>query len=223
MGTSKSDFDKGGSGNGAGAYPASLKKPFLIFACAVILALILAVVLHLGDSSDSPKAAQNAAPSTEKATFVVAESKPAAQAEPQVQKTPESSESAEQKLKDEASRFAKIVALVEGGEIPSDFNAEATVYFTRDAFETRNLGAFEALKDELAGAKIIVISGSACDLGSRAYNENLIAKRVDFARNYLALKNLNAKILASNKPHIIAGKSEEERQKYRKVSIYLYK
>lgn len=80
---------------------------------------------------------------------------------------------------------------------------------------TRNL-------QNVGDAKLAIIFGYGCDLGSEEYNVYLIDKRINRVIEALAKQYPNLKILSSNEGQYKNNADEKTRESERRVDIYFY-
>lgn len=194
-----------------GCYPKCLRKPFILFILLIIVLFIIAFVF-----CSSCRRVEVKSPD------ISALQKPNLPQAPMI-KEPEP-------VKVEPTKEAKVdnielikEAFLKDGTIDSSFSLKDSVFFDKNSSsisKNANKKFEKAIQDEVNSAKLVIVVGHACDLGSVAYNRDLIQKRINSVMNVISAKNPNIDIVAYNAGQI---KNPLERTKDRRVDIYFYK
>lgn len=198
--------------------PACIKRPLLIFIAIIILLLILAFVFCHSNKN--------------KVKEEVAITPPIVQEEIIVEEiTPPEVEVEVVEEIDELDAIKK--DFIDNGIISNKFTKNESIFFDKShsVASKQELNKIDKdSKDSINNARLAIISGHACDLGNKKFNDALIQKRVDFIIKNIKEKNPSIEILFSNEgqakapPKNINEKSKEkQRQEERRVDIYLYK
>ncbi len=119
---------------------------------------------------------------------------------------------------------------IDNGNISNQFTTKASVFFDINKFTvTKAISSNfnNTIKDEIDNARLVIISGHACDLGNAEYNKKLIQKRINFVIDNIKSKNPAIEILFSNdgqsKAPASGSKIELQRKEERRVDVYFYK
>lgn len=194
-----------------GCYPKCLRKPFIFF---VLIVIILFIIAFAFCSSSKP--------------LDIKSSNIATLQKPQTIKSPsikETESSIEQNIKEEpkADSIALIKeAFLKDGSIDSGFSLKDSIYFDKNSSSIAkkiNKDFSNAIQDEVNAAKLVIITGHACDLGNVKYNKFLIEKRINSVLKIIKSRNPNIEIITSNDGQTKSIKREKERR----VDIYFYK
>lgn len=197
--------------------PACIKRPLLIFIAIIILLLILAFAFCSANKS--------------KVREEVAITPPIVQEEIIIEEvTPEVEIEVVEEI-DELDAIKK--DFIDNGIISNKFTKNESIFFDKShsVASKQELNKLDKdSKDSINSARLAIISGHACDLGNKNFNDALIQKRVDFIIKNIKEKNPSIEILFSNEgqakapPKNINEKSKEkQRKEERRVDIYLYK
>lgn len=197
--------------------PACIKRPLLIFIAIIILLLILAFAFCSANKS--------------KVKEEVAITPPIVQEEIIIEEvTPEVEIEVVEEI-DELDAIKK--DFIDNGIISNKFTKNESIFFDKShsVASKQELNKLDKdSKDSINSARLAIISGHACDLGNKNFNDALIQKRVDFIIKNIKAKNPSIEILFSNEgqakapPKNINEKSKEkQRKEERRVDIYLYK
>lgn len=197
--------------------PACIKRPLLVFIAIIILLLILAFVFCHSNKN--------------KVKEEVAITPPIVQEEVIIEEiTPEVEVEVVEEI-DELDAIKK--DFINNGIISNKFTKNESIFFDKShsVASKQELNKIDKdSKDSINNARLAIISGHACDLGNKKFNDALIQKRVDFIIKNIKEKNPSIEILFSNEgqakapPKNINEKSKEkQRKEERRVDIYLYK
>lgn len=210
-------------------YPKCLHRP-LIISIIVIIALFITAFAWcaVGDSCCKPTKRADSTPIVEIAPS--ADSAPSAEIAPQTPEIPQDSAKVADLVESTESLDLEAVKkdFMDNGAIPPHFAQSHKILFALDSASADNatMDAFHnATSAVLATSKLVIIAGHACDLGGKRYNDNLIARRINFTINYIKRQNPRIEILFSNEGQAqnSANLSEEERKMERRVDVYFYK
>lgn len=197
--------------------PACIKRPLLVFIAIIILLFILAFVFCHSNKN--------------KVKEEVAITPPIVQEEVIIEEiTPEVEVEVVEEI-DELDAIKK--DFINNGIISNKFTKNESIFFDKShsVASKQELNKIDKdSKDSINNARLAIISGHACDLGNKKFNDALIQKRVDFIIKNIKEKNPSIEILFSNEgqakapPKNINEKSKEkQRKEERRVDIYLYK
>lgn len=201
--------------------PACIKRPLLIFIAIIILLLILAFAFCSANKS--------------KVREEVAITPPIVQEEIIIEEvTPEVEIEVVEEIVEEIDELDAIKKdFIDNGIISNKFTKNESIFFDKShsVASKQELDKLDKdSKDSINSARLAIISGHACDLGNKNFNDALIQKRVDSIIKNIKAKNPSIEILFSNEgqakapPKNINEKSKEkQRKEERRVDIYLYK
>lgn len=190
-------------------YTRCFKRPLIIFVAIVVLLLILAIIFCLFAKDGKCCANEVASP---KEHNIVKE-----KVVPKQEKV--------DYLVEVKRKFIK------EGVVSSGFTTKEQIFFAKSSSKANDeaMKAFhQATKDNIGNARLVIISGHACDLGKKSFNDILIQKRINFAINDIKSRNPAIEILFSNEGqtkinHANNADIELERKQERRVDIYFYK
>ncbi len=198
-----------------GFYPKCLTMPLLAFAIIIIVLFFVAILLCRGGVADCCK---NGIEST-----ITQEKQDITTREISADKVGASIALRQQKPK-EAWQIAQ-ERFVEYNSIDENYKLKESLFFDKNS---SFLGAKQQenfainLQENVADAKLAIIFGYGCDLGSEEYNVYLIDKRINRVVEAIAKQYPNIKILSSNEGQYKDDADEKTRESERRVDIYFY-
>lgn len=197
--------------------PACIKRPLLVFIAIIILLFILAFVFCHSNKNKVKEEAAITPPIVQEEVIIE-------------EITPEVEVEVVEEI-DELDAIKK--DFINNGIISNKFTKNESIFFDKShsVASKQELNKIDKdSKDSINNARLAIISGHACDLGNKKFNDALIQKRVDFIIKNIKEKNPSIEILFSNEgqakapPKNINEKSKEkQRKEERRVDIYLYK
>lgn len=199
-----------------GCYPKYLIKPLIFFVLIVIVLFIIAFALC---SSCKPVEVKSPSISVLQKPDII--QSPSIKEVELIQIEPIKQEEVKQEPKADNIILIKEMFLKDGS-INNGFSLKDSVFFDKNSsFMTKKASKDfnNATRDEVNSAKLIIITGHACDLGNAEYNKLLIEKRINSIAKVLKSKNPNIEIITSND-----GQTKSiRREKERRVDVYFYK
>lgn len=187
-------------------YPKCLVKPFLLFLLLVVLLFVLVFIFcdHFKDKENVIK--------VEEITELVKNDSPA-----EVKKA-------------EVDYLIKVVNDFKNAQIISnEFSKKDSIFFNRNTNLNTN-DIIETNRDFIKDARLVILSGSACDLGNKEYNEKLIQKRIDKTISLIKSINPNIEVLYINNGQNLdisqikdKHEAQDKRKQARRVDVYMYK
>lgn len=197
--------------------PACIKRPLLVFIAIIILLFILAFVFCHSNKNKVKEEAAITPPIVQEEVIIE-------------EITPEVEVEVVEEI-DELDAIKK--DFINNGIISNKFTKNESIFFDKShsVASKQELNKIDKdSKDSINNARLAIISGHACDLGNKKFNDALIQKRVDFIIKNIKEKNPSIEILFANEgqakapPKNINEKSKEkQRKEERRVDIYLYK
>ncbi len=198
-----------------GFYPKCLTMPFVAFAIIIIVLFFVAILLCRGGVADCCKSGVESTITQEKqdiTTREISADKIGASIALRQQKPKEAWQIAQERF-------------VEYNSIDENYKLKESLFFDKNS---SFLGAKQQenfarnLQENATEAKLAIIFGYGCDLGSEEYNVYLIDKRINRVVEAIAKQYPNIKILSSNEGQYKDDADEKTRESERRVDIYFY-
>lgn len=205
----------------SGFYPKCLTKPFVAFVVIVVVLFFVAVLLCRGGVADCCK---NSVESTAQTTPKVANNLPKDIETIRDNKIGAITTLGGQSKPKEPWQIAQ-ERFLEYNSIDENYKLKESLFFDKNS---SFLGAKQQenfainLQENATDAKLAIIFGYGCDLGSEEYNVYLIDKRINRVVEAIAKQYPNIKILSSNEGQYKADADEKTREFERRVDIYFY-
>lgn len=219
-----------------GCYPKCLKKPFLMFAVAIVVLAFVALLLCRGGVADCCKGAESSAQSTQESAVEAPET-PKEEPAQQI-KEPEKFDDIKQKgevlgatvtlAKPQEKPVWQVAKeqFLNYGKIHNDYKIKFSVFFDKNSsyLGKKQQATFaNSLQNNANDAKVALVMGYGCDLGDKQYNFALINKRIERVIKAIKRQHPHIEILSSNEGQIHSENIDEKgREAERRVDVYFY-
>lgn len=219
-----------------GCYPKCLKKPFLIFAVAIVVLAFVALLLCRGGVADCCKGAESSTQSTQESVIEA----PETPQEATINKPKEPEKFDDIKQKGEVLGATVTLAkpqekpvwqvakeqFLNYGKIHNDYKIKFSVFFDKNSsyLGKKQQATFaNSLQNNANDAKVALVMGYGCDLGDKQYNFALINKRIERVMKAIKRQHPSIEILSSNEGQIHSENIDEKgREAERRVDVYFY-
>lgn len=207
----------------SGFYPKCLTMPLLAFVGIVVVLFFVAILLCRGGVADCCKNGVES-PTTAQTTPQKDNELPKDMENIRENKVGSVTTLGGQSKPKEAWQIAQ-ERFVEYNSIDENYKLKESLFFDKNS---SFLGAKQQanfarnLQENVVDAKLAIIFGYGCDLGSEEYNVYLIDKRINRVVEAIAKQYPNIKILSSNEGQYKDDADEKTRESERRVDIYFY-
>ncbi|RDU65188.1 OmpA family protein [Helicobacter sp. MIT 14-3879] len=209
MGSNANSWNRGES---RGFYPKCLTKPIILFIIVIVVLFIISLVL-----CSSCRVVEVKSPE-----LITIQKEIIIEPETTIQKV-EAIATPELKVVEPVVDIIETIKseFLNNGIIDDSFILKDSIFFNKNSsFMTQKESSdlINTIKDKINSAKLIILTGHACDLGNATYNKSLIEKRINRVVEVVKKQNPNIEIITSNDGQTISTKREKERR----VDIYFY-